>query len=270
MKTLTTTSLLALASLLGSVAQAQTAGTIAFSVNKTSATGSLAPVVTWSTSPVASSCTASGGWSGTKFASGSETLATITASKTYTITCAWGNGTATVNWRIPTTNSDGTPLTNLASFKVLYGTDAGSYSYSKLVNDPRATSSTIGSLGAGHWYFVAHAVNTQGVESTDSNVGSKNIVAATAAKSVNVTITAPSSPPPPTGVVRKTVAVPVYDVVRTAYWSRGAQVGTIAVGKVCNNDFSVKGNYFSVNRSDAKLTGTPRSTQVVAMCKPTT
>src|ERR1044072_5955990 len=84
--------------LLGTLAQAQTAGTINFTANKTSATGSLTPVLTWSTSPVAPSCSASGAWSGTKFASGSETLAAITASKSYTLTCAWGNGTAKISW----------------------------------------------------------------------------------------------------------------------------------------------------------------------------
>ena len=57
-------------------AQAQTAGTVTLRANPTSATGSIVPVLTWSTNPVATSCTASGGWSGTKAASGTQTLAT--------------------------------------------------------------------------------------------------------------------------------------------------------------------------------------------------
>ena len=88
--------------LLGNLAQAQTAGTLTFTVNKTAATGSVAPVLTWSTTPVATNCVASGGWSGTKFASGSQTLSTITSSKSYTLTCYWGNGTASLKWTAPT------------------------------------------------------------------------------------------------------------------------------------------------------------------------
>jgi len=161
--------------LLGSVAQAQTAGTINFTANQTTATGSLTPVLTWSTSPVASSCTASGAWSGTKFASGSETLPTITASKSYTLTCSWGGGSATVNWTAPTTNTNGTPLTDLAGFKVLFGTSASALNQSQMVNDPRATSKTLSSLGAGTWYFAVTAYTSDGVESDLSNLGSKTI-----------------------------------------------------------------------------------------------
>src|SRR5688572_4383864 len=181
--------------LLASMAQAQTAGTITFTANKTSATGSLTPVLTWSTSPVATSCTASGAWSGTKFASGTETLATITSSKSYTLTCTWGNGTATINWSAPTRNSDGTTLTDLASYKVLYGTSSGNLNMSKAVSDPRATSTSIGSLGQGTWYFAVRAVNSKGVESNSSSTVSKVITGASAAKTVNITITGTTPTP---------------------------------------------------------------------------
>jgi hypothetical protein len=254
--------LLTFPALLGSLASAQTAGTITFNVNQTSAQGSLTPVLTWSTTPVASSCTASGGWSGTKFASGSETVAKITANTAYTITCSWGGGTATVNWVLPTTNTDGTPLTDLTSFKVLYGTNSASLANSKLVSDPKATSTTISSLGTGTWYFAARAVNSKGVESDNSNMAQRTIAAASAAKTVNVTITAV----PPTTKVLKTIATPVYDIVRTTAWVRGAQVGTIAIGKICSQTTSVTGNYFAVTRTDVTLTGTPRSTTLVAKC----
>src|SRR3954462_14236068 len=110
--------------LLGGFAQAQTAGTVTLTANKTSAQGSLTPVLTWSTTPVASSCTASGAWSGTKFASGSETLPAITSNKSYTLTCTWGNGTAALTWTAPTKNSNGSTLTDLAGFKVVYGTSS--------------------------------------------------------------------------------------------------------------------------------------------------
>jgi hypothetical protein len=253
--------------LLGSFAKAQTAGTITFTANQTTATGSLTPVLTWSTSPVASSCAASGGWSGTKFASGSETLATITASKSYTLTCSWGGGTATVNWTAPTLNTDGSALTDLAGFKVVYGTSATSLNQTKTVSDARATNTTLPALGAGTWYFAVRAFNAAQVESANSSVGQKTITAATAAKTVNITINAaPPPPPPPPATTLKTTGTRVYDVqwVNSAR-VLGKQVGTIALGKPCDGTYQV-GERYRVNRADVKFTATSRSTSVVARC----
>jgi hypothetical protein len=257
--------LLALPLMLGTLAQAQTAGTITFTANKTSATGSLAPVLTWSTTPVASSCAASGAWSGTKFASGSETVATITSSKSYTLTCSWGGGSAKVTWVAPTTNTNGTTLTNLAGFKVLFGTSASSLNQSQLVNDPKATSSTVSALGAGTWYFAVRAVNSQQLESDNGPVGQKSITSASAAKTVDITITA-STPPPTTTL--KTVSTHVYDVIMQSDGSRllGQQVGTIALGKPCGETYKVGTDRYRVNRDYVTFTLTPRSRSVVARC----
>ena len=258
--------LLALPLMLGSVAHAQTAGTITFTANKTSATGSLAPVLTWSTTPVASSCTASGAWSGSKFASGSETLATITSSQSYTLTCSWGGGTATINWAIPTKNTNGSALTDLAGFKVLYGTSSTTLSQSKLVNDPKATSTAIAALGTGTWYFAVRAVNSQQVESANSAVGQKTIAAASAAKTVAITITAAT--PPPTTTTLKTISTHVYDVILQSDGSRllGQQVGTIAIGKPCGETYKVGADRYRVNRDYVTFTLTPRSHSVVVRC----
>jgi hypothetical protein len=253
--------------LLGSFAHAQTAGTITFTANRTSATGSLTPVLTWSTSPVASSCLASGAWSGTKFASGTETLATITSSKSYTLTCTWGGGgTATVNWTAPTRNTNGSTLTNLSGFKVLFGTSSTALNQSKTVSDPRATSTQITALGAGTWYFAVRAVNSSQVESANSNVGQKTITAASAAKTVNITITA-STPPPPTSTL-KTIGTRVYEIrTDNGRTVLGAVVGSIALGKPCDASYQVPTiQYFKVNKADVKLTATPRSTTLVANC----
>jgi hypothetical protein len=248
--------------LLGSLAQAQTAGTITFTANKTSATGSLVPVLTWSTSPVASSCTAGGGWSGTKFASGSETLPTITSSKSYTLTCSWGNGSSTVTWTKPTKNTDNSALTDLAGYKVVFGTSASSLTQSKSVNDPNATSTTIAALGSGTWYFAVRAVNTGSVESANSTVASKTISSATAAKTVNITITGTTNP------TLKVVNSMVFDVVTSSsgYRSLGRQVGTIPLGKPCQSSYKVYSSHYKVTTSDVRLTRTPQSSTVVARC----
>jgi len=247
-------------------AHAQTAGTINFSANQTSATGSLAPVLTWSTSPVATSCTASGGWSGTKFASGSETLPTITASASYTLTCVWGGGSANVSWAIPTKNTDGSTLTDLAGFKVRFGTSASALTQTQSVNNPSATSTTVPALSTGTWYFSVRAVNSSQVESGDSNVAQKTISSASAAKTVAITITPSTTPPPPTTSL-KTVGTTVYDVLYTGGTRQlGRQVGTVALGVACNPKYPTNTNYYPVVRSLVKFTRTSRSNTVVARC----
>jgi hypothetical protein len=247
--------------LLAAFAQAQTAGTVTFTANKTSSTTSFAPVLTWSTSPVASSCAASGAWSGTKFASGSQTLATITSSKSYTLTCAWGNGNATINWVAPTQNTDNSALTNLKGFKVVYGTSATNLNLSQSVSDPAARSMTIAALGSGTWYFAVRAVNTSNVESDNSTVVSRTISAATAAKTVNITI---SSTPTTTW---KTISRRVYDVViRDGVYAVGRQVGTAPLGTPCQTHYKVAADYYKVDASYVTRTLTPRSNTMIARC----
>jgi hypothetical protein len=249
--------------LLGSFAQAQTAGTINFSANKTSATGSLTPVLTWSTSPVASSCSASGAWSGTKFASGSQTLAAITASKSYTLTCAWGNGTANISWVAPTKNTDGSTLSDLKGFKIVYGQSASSLTMSQSVNDPKATSATVAALGSGTWYFAVRAVNNGGGESSNSSTVSRTINSATASKTVNITITSST----PTTSTYKTVATTAYDVLmRNNVRVLGRQVGTVRTGVPCQTHYKVGSSYYKVDASYVRVTTQPRSNTIVARC----
>jgi hypothetical protein len=248
--------------LLGSLAQAQTAGTITFSANRTSSTTGFAPVLTWSTSPTASSCAAGGGWSGTKFASGSETLTTITSSKAYTLTCSWGGGTATVHWTAPTTNTDGSALTDLAGFKIVYGTSSSSLTNSVTVSDKAARSKVIGALGAGTWYFSVRALNAAGVQSGNSNVTSRTITAATASKTVNITISGGGSTK-----TLKTSLTSVYDVVSVnGVRTLGRKIGTIGLNKPCDKAYKVEPNYYRVAQSLVTQTTTPRSTSVVVVC----
>jgi len=250
-------------------AQAQTAGVVTLNANQTSATGSFAPVLTWSTNPVATSCTASGGWSGTKAASGSQTQATISASTNYTLTCTWGAGSTTVNWTAPTTNSNGSPLTNLARFKVVYGTSSTALTSSVTVDDITRRSATISSLAPGTWYFAVRAVNTANVESDNSNVATKSVTGATAARSVAITITAPppTTPPPTTGYY--TVSTNVWDVRRRSdgVWVRIGVVGQIALGRPCSTTFKVGSYHYLVSRSYVTLTKTPASTNLVTKCE---
>jgi hypothetical protein len=83
---------------------------------------------------------------------------------------------ARVSWRAPTTNVDGTPITGLAGFRVLYGNMSGQYGQSLMVSSPSITSVVIEGLSSSTtWYFVVKAVATSGVESDYSTEASKTM-----------------------------------------------------------------------------------------------
>jgi hypothetical protein len=247
---------LTLALVCAGAASAQTAGVVTLRASPISGSGSVTPVLTWSTNPVATSCRASGGWSGTKAASGSETLAAINATTNFTLTCSWGSGTAQVNWTAPTTNTNGSSLTNLARFKVLYGTSSSSLTQSTLVDDPTRRSTTL-NLAPGTWYFAVRAVNTNGAESSNSNVASKSVSGATSAATATVTVS-----------TLVTLSTNVWDVRRRSdgVWVRRAVVGQIALGRPCSTSFRVGSYHYLVNRADVRLTSTPQSTNLVTKC----
>jgi hypothetical protein len=247
--------------LCATASKAQAAGTITFTASPTSGTGSVTPRLTWSTSPVASSCTASGGWSGVKFASGSETVAAITANKTYSLTCTWGNGTATINWTRPTTNTDGSALTDLAGYKVLYGTSTSALTNVKQINDPATTSTSISALQTGTWYFSVRAFNNRQVESDNSNFAQKSITGTSAAKSLTVSVASTS-----TGTY-KTVATAVYDVLfQNGGRVLGRVVGSVPLGTSCNPNYPTNTYYYPVSRTKVSFTSSTRSNTVVARC----
>ncbi len=85
-------------------------------------------------------------------------------------------GTAAVSWEAPTTNDDGTPLADLAGYKVYYGTSSPlDKSTSPSINVGTATSYTLSGLTAGTYFFAATAYDTLGNESTLSEEVSKVI-----------------------------------------------------------------------------------------------
>ncbi len=85
------------------------------------------------------------------------------------------SGTATITWLPPTTNTDGTPLTNLAGFRVAYGHAANDLDQEVALNNPGLATYTLSDLTSGQWFFAVYAVNTAGTESDVSNVASKTI-----------------------------------------------------------------------------------------------
>lgn len=83
-------------------------------------------------------------------------------------------GQAVLSWDSPTTNADGTPLTDLAGFKVYYGTV--SRGYTSVSDVGKVTSATITNLQPlVTYYFSVTAYDGSGNESAYSNEVSKKI-----------------------------------------------------------------------------------------------
>lgn len=86
-----------------------------------------------------------------------------------------GSGNANLSWQAPTSNTNGTALTDLAGFRIYYGTNSSSLTRVIDVSNPGAVSYVVTNLAAGTWYFAITAYTNTGQESAKSNVGSKTI-----------------------------------------------------------------------------------------------
>ncbi|GFE91219.1 putative Ig domain-containing protein [Steroidobacter agaridevorans] len=85
------------------------------------------------------------------------------------------NGSATLSWTPPTQNTDGTSLTDLAGYRIVYGRTASSLDQTVQVANAGTSAYTVTGLSSGLWYFRVKAYNSSGVESDLSAAGSKNI-----------------------------------------------------------------------------------------------
>jgi hypothetical protein len=88
---------------------------------------------------------------------------------------AAGTGSATLHWEMPTENTNGTPLTDLEGYTIVYGPSPEAMNRWVQVNDIGATSHEISGLGQGTWYFAILSFTTSGANSALSNLVSKTI-----------------------------------------------------------------------------------------------
>jgi len=84
-------------------------------------------------------------------------------------------GVATLTWTPPTTRVDGSSLTDLAGYRIYYGTSEGNYTESIEISNTGITEYVIDSLPPNTYYFVITAFDSSGNESSYSNEGSKSI-----------------------------------------------------------------------------------------------
>lgn len=85
------------------------------------------------------------------------------------------SGAATLAWEAPTSNTDGTPLTNLAGYRIYYGSNAADLTQTVQITSVGLQTYVIDNLQAGTWYFAIMAVTTTGTESALSNMVSETI-----------------------------------------------------------------------------------------------
>ncbi len=148
-------------------------------------------------------------------------------------------GSVTLTWTPPTHNTNGTQLTDLAGYKVYWGTVRGSFPNSTTLNTPSLTTYVVQNLAVGQQYFFTMtALNSSGVESARS-------------ADVMKALSGVASNPP---VIRlRSLAGPVVSVQITDDSMLLPQVGTIAAGKGCSDAqiLSMNGTtYYRVNLAD--------------------
>jgi hypothetical protein len=86
-----------------------------------------------------------------------------------------GSGSATLSWTAPTRNTDGSTLSNLAGYRIVYGTSSSALSRTIQVTNPGLTTYVVQDLSPGTYYFAVRSYSSTGVESSNSSVASKTI-----------------------------------------------------------------------------------------------
>jgi hypothetical protein len=84
-------------------------------------------------------------------------------------------GRATLSWTAPTENTDGSTLSNLAGYRIRYGTSVSALTQTIVIDNASVTTYVVENLSPATWYFAVTAVNSQGAESSNSNVANKQI-----------------------------------------------------------------------------------------------
>jgi hypothetical protein len=98
-----------------------------------------------------------------------------TAAFSITVVGDPGTGVATLRWEAPPSKMDGSPLDDLAGYRILYGRTPDDLDSSVLINDPATTSYEFTTLSKGLWYFTVVAVNSGGLEGPPTVVTTKSI-----------------------------------------------------------------------------------------------
>jgi hypothetical protein len=127
------------------------------------------------------SCQASGDWSGTKSAAGTQVISGIQKDSSFKLTCSGVDQTgvamtsvvlqrATLRWTAPVQNA-----ASVAGYHVFWGTGSGRREHTITIRDPSIRAQVIDLPGAGIFYFAMAAFDAKGSEGARSNEVSKHI-----------------------------------------------------------------------------------------------
>jgi len=85
-------------------------------------------------------------------------------------------GTATLTWVAPTTNANDTQLDDLTAFRIYYGTSSSALTgVIDVVADGNTDGFVVSGLAKGTYYFKVSALDSAGVESSQSDEVSKSV-----------------------------------------------------------------------------------------------
>ncbi len=77
---------------------------------------------------------------------------------------------AALSWTAPTENADGSPVTDLAGYRIYYGTNAADLTSKVVVSGAQSTTYVLKGLTNARYYFAVVAFNTLGIDSGYSNL----------------------------------------------------------------------------------------------------
>lgn len=108
-------------------------------------------------------------------------------------------GSTTLSWTPPTQHTDGTPLTDLTTYRAYFGTSPSNLPMMQTIMAP-ASSAVVPLPSVGTWYLVVTALDSRNVESALSNLASKVVPAAPVFSPnvpTNFSLSFAPTPPPP-------------------------------------------------------------------------
>jgi hypothetical protein len=85
------------------------------------------------------------------------------------------SGNATLSWDAPTSNTNGTALTDLSGYRIYYGASEDDMIETVQITNVGIQTYMIENLGPGTWYFAIRSLSSEGTESPLSDVVSKTI-----------------------------------------------------------------------------------------------
>jgi len=81
--------------------------------------------------------------------------------------------TATLSWTAPSQNTDGTAISDLAGYTIVYGTSQNALDQSVRIDNATASTWSMDNFPSGTYYFAVKAFTASGIESSLSGVVSK-------------------------------------------------------------------------------------------------